>query len=635
MKKKTEVKNQVQKTKVSKPISHSDLYLYAGIIVLITFITLSPLLKAAFINWDDNAYVFENPHLAKPIPKAIAYFFGPHYFVGNYIPLTMVTFVLEYHFVALKPGLYHLVNIIFHVLNVFLVFRFIYLLSDKKPIVAALVAILFGIHPMHVESVAWVSELKDVQYTFFFLLALIYYYKYIKQQENPLVDKADTSQRKIFLKPLVFTFVLFLLSLLSKPAAVSFPLVLLLLDYYNKRKFDKWLWLEKIPFFLLSLIFGFIAIKSQQADSLLHNNYPIYERVFFASHSFLDYIVKLFLPINLSIFYPYPRLKDGHLPIQYYLAPILVTILFYGAYRIQKYSRLIVFGLLFFTANIIFVLQLLSVGDAIKADRYTYVSYLGLFFVIGMGVDHLYNSNRVRFRINKTLIAVLTVAILICFCVISYYRTKVWKNETLIANDLLQKFPNDYLALNNKGFILFDRREYQEAAMLFTQAIQAKPNYVRASINLTDTYLALNDYDNAIKIVNQALTHNPLDHYLLKKKGSMIFAKGNYLEAAEYFSEAIRQKKNEMSTYIFLAETQYKMNNYEAGIKTIEDGLKIEPENYILLNNKGYFLFLEHKYEQAIEFYNASLKIQPDYRIAKENLLNCTKAMNSASRTNP
>jgi peptidoglycan/LPS O-acetylase OafA/YrhL len=155
----------------------------------------------------------------------------------------------------------------------------------------------------------------------------------------------------------------------------------------------------------------------------------------------------------LSIFYPYPRLQDGHLPIQYYLAPILVTILFYGAYRTRKYSRLIVFGLLFFTANIIFVLQLLSVGDAIKADRYTYVSYLGLFFIIGMGVDHLYNTNRVQFRINKTLIAVLTVAILICFCVISYYRTKVWKNETLIANDLLQKFPNDYLALNNKGFI--------------------------------------------------------------------------------------------------------------------------------------------------------------------------------------
>ena len=157
-----------------------------GVIVLVTYITFYPALKNNFTNWDDHLYVVQNPSLAKPIPEGAIYFFHQNYFAFNYHPLTMIVYSLEYHIAKLNPHFYHSVNIFIHLVNVILVFFFIWLLSGKKTEVAAIVSLLFGIHPMHVESVAWISELKDVLYTFFFLGGLIIYYKYIKKEKKSI-----------------------------------------------------------------------------------------------------------------------------------------------------------------------------------------------------------------------------------------------------------------------------------------------------------------------------------------------------------------------------------------------------------------------------------------------------------------
>ncbi len=620
-------------------LNSRKLFLLAGSIAIITLFSFSPAMKNSFISWDDNVYILENMNLGKPIPEAITYFFGLHYFVGNYIPLTMITYALEYHIAGLQPQFYHTLNIFIHLLNVVLVFWFIWLLSGEKPLVAALVSLFFGIHPMHVESVAWIAELKDMLYSFFFIAGLIAYFKYIERKDgnlNPIPEinlkpkEHSPINKRGFL--LLLPFIFFVLSSLSKPAAVTFPVVLLLLDFYTRRKFDKWVLTEKIPFFIVSFIIGIIAVKSQQADRLLHDYYPFSQRLFFASHSFLDYLVKLLLPLNLSIFYPYPPLADGHLPLIYYLTPAVVILLFYGIYRTLKYGRLPAFGFLFFCVNIILVLQLLSIGDAIKADRYTYISYIGLFFIMAMGIDRLYRSRKQQLNAWKPVAAAVIIILAITCSYLTYARCEVWENDDTIATDLLNKYPDDRLVLNNKGFLLFMQGKYKESIPFFTKAVQLKPDYVMAYMNMVNSYLALNDYDAAVKTTDLALEHAPKDYNVLNTKGLLLFKRQKYQEAMIFYNAAIEVKKDNITGYMYMARCYNILHDYDNWIKTLDIALEYAPDNYILLNNKGYALFIKGRYNEALDYYKASLKIKPDYTTASINLSNCYRAMGDSSK---
>jgi protein O-mannosyl-transferase len=627
------------KTDAVKPAKNSpgnwSLYLLAGAIAVITFISFSPALKNSFTNWDDNAYVFENPNLGKPLSEAIVYFFEPHYFIGNYIPLTMITYALEFHAADLDPQLFHTVNVLIHLLNVLLVFWFIYLLSGKKLLVAAFVALFFGIHPMHVESVAWIAELKDMLYSFFFLAGLITYFKYIEEKfsiANTKPGEQDSLHKQSPVRLYVFTLIFFICSLLSKPAAMVFPLVLLLLDFYTRRKPGKVAWIEKVPFFVLSLVFGIIAIKAQKADGLIHDYYPFSQRLFFAAHTLLNYLVKLFLPVNLSIFYPYPTLVDGHLPVVFYVAPVILVALCYGIYRTLKFTRLVAFGFLFFFINLILVLQLLSIGDAIMADRYSYIPYIGLFFMMAMGFDHLYNTTGQKLKIWRQAVIAVVIVFAVTCSYLTYARCQVWESDDTIATDLLNKFPDDRLALNNKGFILLNQKRYSEAIELFTKAIQIKPDYLMAYINLINTYMSQRDYDNALKTTTAALQFAPKNFNLLNTKGYILFTEHQYTDAVKFYSEAIAVNGNNIYTYINLAQCYYQLQDYENSIKIIDQGLAHDPSNYMLLNNKGYNLFVMHKYTEAVECYKASLQNKPDYTTASVNLADCYKAMADSSR---
>ena len=204
-------KQKPAETKRKQPSRRSDFnekswlkYLLAGVVLLITWYTFHPALKNQITNWDDNVYLMDNLMMQKPFFVAANYFFT-HFYGSNYFPFPMITYCLEWNAQKFNPEIYHLVNILFHLLNVVLVFWFIYLLSEKKLEVAVVVAVLFGIHPMHVESVAWIAELKDVEYSFFFLLGLISYYKYIR----------GISEKKVVLIVLAFVFFICSISLLN------------------------------------------------------------------------------------------------------------------------------------------------------------------------------------------------------------------------------------------------------------------------------------------------------------------------------------------------------------------------------------------------------------------------------------
>src|SRR6185437_12642666 len=337
--------------------SSAILVIICLVVVAVGLVVYWSSLSNTFTNWDDPGYVTQNYEIRDWSKAGINHLFHS-YAMGNYHPLTMLSLAWDYHIAELKPYIYHRDSMILHILASLAVTVFTWLISRNLSL-TAFCGLLFVIHPMHVESVAWVAGRKDVLFGLFYFLALIAYYFYAVSIKNKI-------------PVYILCMILFLLSLLSKGVAVTLPVSCLLVDYFVKRPLKINLLLEKIPMFILALIFGIISIKAQQNAAAIQSstNYPIFDRLFFASYAFLAYIGKLFLPTDLCNFYPYPTQAGGHYPIIWYIYPIMVLALLLVVYLFSRKNRSIVFGFLFYATAIFLLLQLLPVGTAIIADRY-------------------------------------------------------------------------------------------------------------------------------------------------------------------------------------------------------------------------------------------------------------------------
>ncbi|MCH7534555.1 MAG: hypothetical protein IH948_02205, partial [Bacteroidetes bacterium] len=265
-----------------------------GIAILLSAIAMWPCLDNDFTNWDDGKYIMEND-LVKDLTASNVYkmFFEKDLKGRSYVPLSLVTWAIEYDIWQDDPAPYHRHNLILHLCNIALVFFFILFITSRVEI-SFITAVLFGIHPMHVESVAWITERKDVLYTFFYFSSLICYVKYLKQGAN--------SMRLYF-----FTLILFFLSTTAKSSAVTLTGVLLLLDFLAHRKLDRKLVFEKVPFFIITVVMGIITvIAAQSTDTIASAEaFSIFERFMFASYGMITYIAKMVVPFHLAAYYPY------------------------------------------------------------------------------------------------------------------------------------------------------------------------------------------------------------------------------------------------------------------------------------------------------------------------------------------
>lgn len=544
------------------------------LILLITLLVYLPALKAGFV-WDDVNYIQKNPQIHSINPEQI--FSG--YVMGNYHPFTMLTLAIEYQLFGLNAAGYHIVNLLLHLLNVMLVFYAIFLLSNKTK-VALIAAILFGIHPLHVESVAWASELKDLLYTFFFLGAYIFYLKYLKNR-----------QRKFYF----FALLLFLASLLSKAMAASLPVLLLLTDYFMGRKLNIKVWLEKIPFFLLAVIFGVVAVLAQQSSESIQDIsiFTIPQRIVFACYGFITYLEKLILPLHLSAFYPYPIKSGADLPAQYYIYPVLLLGLAAFAIYSLRFSKKIIFGTGFFAVTVILVLQLLPVGDAVMADRYSYIPSIGIFYLAGEGFYWLWNKNR-----KVPAIALLSVLI-IFFSVTTWSRSGVWKNGITLWNDVISKYPNTAVAYNNRGGTFLNEKKYDEALNDFNKAIELRPNYSGA----------------------------------LNNRGIILSDKKRYEEALKDYNKAIELQNDYASAYNNRGLLLMELNRYPEALRDFNKAIELQPGFAEAYYNRGLLFQNEKKYDLALNDYNKAIELQPDYvepKINRIGLLNNDKKPDEA-----
>ncbi len=498
------------------------------VLLLFTLLVYSVGLKnQILIGWDDGEYLTHSD-ITQSIPGAGKSIFSSFY-LGMYQPLAILSFRISYNLWGDTAWLYIFTNILLHLANTILV----YLLLKKwtaNITIALIVAFLFALHPMHVEGVVWISTRSSLLYSLFFLIGLLQYQKYLGSSK---------------LKDLFLTAIWFLLSLLSKSMAATFPLILLLVDYYHKRPWNKRIVLEKIPFLILSVIFGLVAISASESFghiTVLEQSYSLIDRIVLILYGISFYLLKLLMPVNLSAIYAFPEMTAQGFPGWVYGSLIALVIIAVIIWKVKENRRLIIFGLLFFLVHISMVLPLFWSRIFITADRYTYLPYVGLFLIIAWFLNRIIENKEVLSKSTWNLVRLTMVMIIILLSFQTYSRVKKWKDVPTLLGDVVEKRRSDHdmahayfylgnyndvqgrenealryydltltrnpkylLALNNRGILKGKKLNFQGAISDFTTAINFKPDYAEAWYNRGVAYYQSNQQDLACNDWNKSL----------------------------------------------------------------------------------------------------------------------------------
>ena len=532
-------------------------------IVIAAIAAFYPTLGNDFVNWDDVVYIMNNDMIKtlsiENLRKMINSFF-----MGNYHPLTILSFAFDYSVFNLSAQGYHLHNLFLHLVNAVLVYFVTWHMFRKNNLAAFIVSVLFAVHPMHVESVAWVSERKDLLYTMYFLLAMLAYVFY-----------NQTRHSRYFYYTLAF----FVLSLLAKAQAVTLPVVLLLIDYFLERKPDIRMFLEKVPFFALSLFFGIIAILAQKADGSINPvGTSLVNSLFYAQYSVWVYLYKLLLPVNLTCLYNYPFSASGGVPFYIYLSPVIVAILFVLIVYTWKKHRAICFGLLFFIVVIFPVLQFLPVGQAIVAERYSYIPYIGLFFIVA--ALFIQFRGKLTSSGGKRLMNNIGIGIIVVFCLLTFNRTQVWANSITLWTDVMDKNPACIDAYVNRSYMYIQNKQYDKAIQDCNEGMKLDSNYFKFYINRGTAYRDLGVFDMALKDFNRAIHKNPKSF-------------DTYLDRGILYTD--------------------RFNKYDSGISDFKYFLKFRPYDKNGLYNLAVVYYKKQLFDSSVFYCKKTLELAPDY----------------------
>ena len=606
----------------------------AGAILVVTYLFLKNCLGNLFTNWDDPGYVVNNPLIKNITSEGIKNIFSPDGAVmGNYHPLTILSYAIEYSFVRLEPWQYHFDSLTLHLLCTLLVYWFVSLLS-RRPLAGAVAALLFGLHPMHVESVAWVAGRKDVLYGAFYLAACITYVYGLR---------SSGAKKWLFYAG---TILLFVCSLLAKPVAVSLPLVLLLIDYFEQKlmiipgnnksfvnpgtgariQLNYWLLLEKIPYFGVAILFGIRSLHDQKKFGALNTLDVVFnplERIALGCYALVTYLFKAIVPIGLSCFYPYPLKVNGALPWEYYSCPIIVIALLFLVIRFAHKNKAIVFGLLFFLVNIGLLLQFIPVGGAILADRYTYIPYIGLFFIAGWFVSLYFETYAAAQK--KYWLPAIVLIYCCCLGYISSERSKVWYNAVTLWRNEIDEHATVPNAYNNLGFFYFnefndatDPREkknyYDSSYLLLNQAIALQPNFVNPYISLGELQRSVGSFDSAKRNYYKALSLNSNDQDANAYLGlAIIYAINHNNDSSAYcFRTALKLKPYFPEAHSNFGNFLDMNHKYDSALAEYTIAIAQNPDTYPPYLNRGRALQRLNKCDQAFSDFEKALEISPD-----------------------
>lgn len=556
-------------------------------ITLTTFITFSPALDADFVYWDDDVNVYENPNVEALTAENIKNIFTEDV-IGNYNPLPILTFAIENSMFGMDPYYFHFNNILLHILGCV----FIYFIGFKMGLnrwAALLLSLLFAIHPMRTESVVWITERKDVLFGLFYWASLLLYVNYKR--------KGKTSYYW-------FALLIFPLALLSKIQAVALPLSMLCIDYFMDKKINWKQVISKWPFFLLSLITGLMGIYFlSEAGSLNQDTgrelFNIGERIIIGAYSYMIYLYKLIIPYPMSPMYPYPSsLVWAHYTIGAMIIPFLAAL--YVLWKKNYYAW--VFGILFFTVNVIFVLQVVGAGQGYLADRFTYIGYFGFFFVAAYYFEKYGGIKNVR-----TL--AITVIILLVYIFMAYQQSQIWKNSETMWTKVIQHEDKTTLPFRNRGNYYRDNQMTEKALKDYSKSIQLDPEQDEAYNSRGRLYFQQNQLRKALADYNKAIEMNPNKVEYYSNRGATYARLNQVNKAMQDLNKAIEMDPPHIPAYLNRALLYDVLNQPLKAMKDLEVYVNYNPNQHDLWYNIGYFAAQAGQDQKAVEALNRAIQL--------------------------
>jgi len=592
-------------------------------LLAVTAGVFSPVLENNFINFDDEQYVTDNPHVRQGFkPQEFGWAFTTRD-AANWHPLTWLSHMLDVELFGLNPRGHHLTSLLLHLANAGLLFIVFSAMTGSVG-ASALLASLFAVHPLHVESVAWVAERKDVLSTCFALLSLWAYHQYARR---PGVVRY------------LAAIVLFSLGLMAKPMVITLPLLLLLLDYWplgrlpgapgaiHLRRL-----LEKVPFFLLSAASAAITLSAQDRGGAVQGvSFPFSWRISNALATYLQYLWKTVWPRNLAVFYPHP---EGALPLWLSAgAGLLLLALSIAAVRSGRRFPFLPVGWLWYLVTLVPVIGLVQVGRQGMADRYTYLPLTGVFIIVSWGAPLLLGNGRRRGRV----LALAALLILPALGVRAYRQAAAWRDSLTLFSQALRTTRDNWVAEYNVGFLLDGQGDAAGAAAHYRNALRIRPDYTEAHVNLGNLLAAGRNFEEAAAHFRSALYRQPLMSRIGIDKapinlGNVLFELGRTDEAAVSYQEARRIDPLDATPLYCLAIVEARRSNLPGAEALYREALRMKPDYQEAANNLAILLASQGRSAEAADTFERILALKPDFDQAHYNLATILSAQGSIAQ---
>ena len=567
-------------------------------LALVTFAVYFQVHSFKFITMDDSVYVCKNPNIQAGITfKAVKWAFTTNY-AEFWHPLTWLSLMLDWQMFGSNPAGFHLTNLILHIANALLLFLVLKQMTNALW-QSAFVAALFALHPLHIEAVAWVAERKEVLSTFFWILTMWAYLRYVKQ---PNVFRY------------LFTMLIFALGLMAKPMLVTLPFVFLLLDYWPLDRIKRVDWKiiyrlvwEKFPFFILSAIGCAVAFFAEKHGGMVESfaGLSLKYRIYNAFISYIEYIKKMIWPVKLAIIYPHPGLKVSVLYAVIsagFLLAVMVLIL-----RFAKNHRYLFTGWFWYLGTLLPVIGLIQVGTHAMADRYSYITLTGLFIIIAWGLPELI----VKWPHHRILLWLSSLIVLSVLAVCTYFQQQYWKDTITVFQHALAVTNDNYNAHFLMTKELLEQGRIDEAIQHNTQALRIKPDYIDALSGLGAALHQAGRVDEAVVYYKKAIEIDPRTFEANANLGVALASKGKFNEAIEHYEIALKTMDTPRIHHNY-AQALFNLGQFPQSITEYRKALLLKPNDPNVINELGYTLAHTGKFDEAITLYNKALRISPD-----------------------
>ena len=585
----------------------------AGLLALLTFVVYHGLLRNDFITLDDRAYIVSNLHVTAGLTmRGIIWAFKTNY-QCNWHPLTWLSHMLDYTLYGGNPAGHHATSLLIHVANVLLLFFVLRRMTSRLGSAqagslwrSAFVAALFAIHPVHVESVAWAAERKDVLSAFFWLLTM---WAYVRYTESPLRSRY------------ALVMLTFALGLMAKPVLVTLPFVLLLLDYWpldrlstSRKSKDRWtnrVW-EKVPLLIMSAASSLITYLVQRGAMSPIDAIPIGARIANAIVAYQAYIWKMLWPNNLAIMYPH---RFESLPHWLVLCSALLLAVMTSAVLMARKHRYVLVGWLWYLGTLIPMIGLVQVGLQAMADRYTYIPLIGLFIILAWGIGELGEG-----RAWGRAMAPLACAAILALALVARIQVGYWKNTYTIFSHANKVTPNNHVALTELGHDMQTRGRLDDATRYYARALQLVPDSELAHLGLGVVLVREGKRDEGIRHFRAAIAARPKfeeGHYALARA---LAEEGKFREATQHFDEAIRLNPEDTLSYHGLGDILVRQHRLGEAILAYQKALDMNPKDSAADYKIAMTLIKERNIPGAMPYFEQAIKLRPNFREAHYNL---------------